>query len=128
MSFKRKGSRRGAYNPNKMDTTRAQGILGFSSNRWMDTTAGSDPKKNLDKALDDQMQKLTLRKAAKNATKDKVWSNNYHSNNLNYEARLFAHNLIRRPNQALPIVKYYCYKQYQIKELIKKLFAALWSL
>jgi hypothetical protein len=38
MSFKRKASTKAAakrtvYNPNKMDTTRAQGILGFTSAR-----------------------------------------------------------------------------------------------
>ena len=51
-----------------MDTTRAQGILGFTSNRWMDTSAGGDPKDVLDKALAAQMQKLSTKKG----TKDKV--------------------------------------------------------
>ena len=45
-----------------------------------------------------------------------------------YEARLFARNLITRPNQALPIVKY-CYQHsWMIKKLIKKLFTAQRSL
>jgi hypothetical protein len=71
MSFKRKGSRRSGYNPNKMDVTRAQSILGFTSNRWMDASGGGNPKMVLDSALELQMQKLTQRKAVK-ITKEKV--------------------------------------------------------
>ncbi len=69
MSFKRKGSTRRVYVPNKMDQTRAQGILGFTSNRWMDTTNDADPKEALDKALAAQMQKVS---AKKGAPKEKV--------------------------------------------------------
>ena len=38
----------------------------------MDTTAGSDPKVILDKALSDQMQKMNQRKTLKAAAKEKV--------------------------------------------------------
>jgi len=72
MSFKRKGSRRNTFVPGKMDTARAQSLLGFTSNRWMDATAGNDPKVLLDQALDAQMQKATQRKAMKSA-KEKVY-------------------------------------------------------
>ncbi len=73
MSFKRKGSTRRVYNPNKMDTTRAQGILGFTSNRWMDTSAGGDPKEVLDQALAAQMQKAAMKKVPKE--KVLLWNN-----------------------------------------------------
>ena len=74
MSFKRKGSRRISYNPSKMDVTRAQSLLGFTSNRWMDASGGADPKGVLDKALEDQMQKLSLKRTAGSAkaVKEKV--------------------------------------------------------
>ena len=73
MSFKRKGSRRGGFTPGKMDTARAQSLLGFTSNRWMDNSTGNDPKSALDKALNDQTLKITQRRSAsKSATKDKV--------------------------------------------------------
>ena len=72
MSFKRKGSRRISYTANKMDSSRAQGLLGFSNNRWMDVNAGTDPKTVLDKALADQMQKLSLKRNAKSTGKEKV--------------------------------------------------------
>jgi hypothetical protein len=71
MSFKRKGSRRSTFVPGKMDTAKAQSLLGFTSNRWMDASTGTDPKILLDQALDAQMQKATQRKAMKSA-KEKV--------------------------------------------------------
>ena len=55
-----------------MDSSRAQGLLGFSNNRWMDVNAGTDPKTVLDKALADQMQKLSLKRSAKSTGKEKV--------------------------------------------------------
>ena len=77
MSFKRKGSRRISYNPSKMDVTRAQSLLGFTSNRWMDASSGASPKGVLDKALEDQMQKLSLKRTAGKSTtaKEKVKHN-----------------------------------------------------
>ena len=54
----------------KMDPTRAQGLLGFSSSRWMDPNAGLDPKSALDKALFDQMQKIQAKK--RQTMKEKV--------------------------------------------------------
>jgi hypothetical protein len=71
MSFKRKATRRVAYDPNKMDITRAQGILGFTSNRWMDASSGVNPKQALDKALEERMQKLAQKQSAKKADKEK---------------------------------------------------------
>ena len=45
-----------------MDPTRAQGLLGFSSSRWMDPNAGVEPKDALDKALFEQMNKIQAKK------------------------------------------------------------------
>ena len=64
-----------------MDPTRAQGLLGFSSSRWMDPNAGMDPKTALDKALFDQMQKIQSKK--RQSAKEKVgvpdiWTRSYH--------------------------------------------------
>jgi hypothetical protein len=55
-----------------MDPTRAQGLLGFSSSRWMDPNATIDPKTALDKALFDQMQKVQSKK--RQSAKEKVLS------------------------------------------------------
>ncbi len=54
----------------KMDPTRAQGLLGFSSSRWMDPNTGMDPKDALDRALFDQMQKIQTKK--RQTAKEKV--------------------------------------------------------
>ena len=53
-----------------MDPTRAQGLLGFSSSRWMDPNAGLDPKSALDKALFEQMHKIQAKK--RQTMKEKV--------------------------------------------------------
>ena len=57
----------------KMDPTRAQGILGFSSSRWMDPNTGMDPKDALDRALFDQMQRIQSKK--RQTAKEKVYEN-----------------------------------------------------
>ncbi len=46
----------------KMDMSRAQCILGFTSSRWMDSSGGNDPKAALDKALFEQMKNVEKKK------------------------------------------------------------------
>ena len=69
MSSKPKDSRRKAFIPAKMDLALAQSILGFNNNRWMDTSSGGNPKKNLDEALEVQMHALAQRRTGKPSAK-----------------------------------------------------------
>ena len=68
MPLKTKESRRKGFAPAKMDIALAQSLLGFNNNRWMDTSGGGNPKKNLDEALEVQMHNLNLRRAGKSST------------------------------------------------------------
>ena len=75
----------------KMDPTRAQGLLGFSSSRWMDPTAGVEPKDALDRALFEQMNRIQAKK--RQSLQKKVLISNLQQNAKIYRHRpiFFAH-------------------------------------
>ena len=46
----------------KMDLSKAQAIMGFSSTRWLDRSAGFNPKEELDKAHFEKMMEIMKKK------------------------------------------------------------------
>ena len=55
---------------NTMDLSKAQAIMGFSSTRWLDKSAGFNPKDELDKAHFEKM--MDIMKKKKNYVPPKV--------------------------------------------------------
>ena len=47
---------------NTMDLSKAQAIMGFSSTRWLDKSAGFNPKQELDKAHFEKMMEIMKKK------------------------------------------------------------------
>ena len=65
---KRMGSQKGripkSCRATTMDVSKALGIMGFTSTRWLDYSSGKSPKQELDNAHFDKMMEINRRKRA----------------------------------------------------------------